>query len=56
MTYTAGPGPFLGLMPPFLAHEVGIQYAYLLSQEWRQKTQKRTRAGGITQLIGIERI
>ena len=33
MTYTTGIGTFWGLLPPFLAHEVGMDHAYLLSQE-----------------------
>ena len=33
MTFTTGLGMFLGLFPPFLAHEVGMDHAYLLSQE-----------------------
>jgi hypothetical protein len=50
-TFTTGLGAFLGLLLPFLAHEVRMSHAYLLSQEWGQKTPKRTQAGGITLLI-----
>ena len=33
MTFTTGLGTFVGLFPPFLAHEVGMVHPYLLSQE-----------------------
>ena len=50
-SYSAGAGTFLGLLPPFLAHEVGVLHPYLLSQEWRQKTQKCTSTGGKRRLV-----